>query len=226
MIELYTDATPNGWKVSVLLEELEMEYETHHVDIMSGQQKEEWFQKISPNGRIPAIIDKQNENLSLFESGAIMLYLSRKKGSLLPTDPAGEARVTQWLMFQMAGVGPMMGQSNIFYRYFPEKIPSVIERYQNECRRLFEVLDRQLENRQFLCDDYSIADIANWCWIRIHFWGGTSIEGLNNLKRWMERLESRSACQRGVKVPHEIDFDAVEDDLKSENSAVRNLVTQ
>ena len=226
MIELYTDATPNGWKISVLLEELEIEYVAHHVDIMNGHQKEDWFQKISPNGRIPAIIDKNNGDLSIFESGAIMVYLARSEGALLPTDPAGEARVMQWLMFQMAGVGPMMGQSNIFYRYFPEKIPSVIERYHNECRRLFEVLDKQLEGKEFLCDVYSIADIANWSWIRIHFWGGTSIEGLNNLKQWMELLESRPACQRGVKVPHEIDFEAVKKDLESENSAVRNLVTQ
>ncbi len=226
MIDLYTDATPNGWKVSVLLEEIGMEYTVHHVDIMTGVQKEPWFLKLCPNGRIPAIVDRGNDDFAVFESGAIMLYLAKKSGKLLPTDDKGESRVTQWLMFQMAGIGPMMGQSNVFFRYFPEKIPSVIARYHNECRRLYEVLDRQLEGREYLCDEYSIADIANWCWLRIHFWGGTSVEGLDNLRAWMDRLEARPACQRGVAVPKPTDFEALEEDLKSDDSKVRGLVTR
>lgn len=226
MIELYTDSTPNGWKVSVLLEEIGMPYNTHHVDIMSGEQKEDWFLKICPNGRIPAIVDTDNGDLAIFESGAIMLYLARKSGQLLPQDSHGEWNVTQWLMFQMAGIGPMMGQSNVFYRYFPEKLPSAIQRYHNECRRLYEVLDRQLEGRDYLCDEYSIADIANWCWVRIHFWGGTSVDGLKNLKAWMERLEARPACQRGIAVPKAIDFSELEADLNKNDSNVRGLVTQ
>lgn len=226
MIDLYTDSTPNGWKVSVVLEEIGMPYETHHVDIMNGAQKEDWFLKLCPNGRIPAIVDRDNNNLAIFESGAIMLYLAKKSGKLIPANEAGESQVIQWLMFQMSGIGPMMGQSNVFYKYFPEKIPAAIDRYHNECRRLYEVLDKQLEGRDFLCDEYSIADIANWCWIRIYFWGGSKIEGLSNLEAWLERLEARPACQKGIAVPHSIDFAQMEADLNSDESAVRGLVTK
>ena len=226
MIDLYTASTPNGWKVSVMLEEIGMPYTVHHVDIMTGVQKETWFTALCPNGRIPVIVDRDNDNFAVFESGAIMLYLAKKSGQLMPPDTKGESRVTQWLMFQMAGIGPMMGQSNVFYRYFPEKIPAAIARYHNECRRLFEVLDRQLEGRHFLCDEYSIADIANWSWVRIHFWGGSNIEGLNNLQAWLDRLEARPACQRGITVPNPVDWKTMEDDLNKSNSAVRGLVTR
>jgi GST-like protein len=225
MIEFYTDATPNGWKVSVVLEEIGMAYNTHHIDILKGEQKEAWFQAICPNGRIPAIVDTEN-NLSIFESGAIMLYLAKKSGQLIPADVKGESLVTQWLMFQMAGIGPMMGQSNVFYRYFPEKIPSAIARYHNECRRLFEVLNRQLIGRDFICDQYSIADIANWCWVRIHVWGGTDVEGLTNLNAWMQRLEDRPSCQKGVAVPYLQDWEKLEADLGEKDSSVRGLVTK
>ncbi|MGY8844576.1 MAG: glutathione S-transferase family protein [Gammaproteobacteria bacterium] len=225
MIEFYTDATPNGWKVSVVLEEIGMAYNTHHIDILKGEQKEAWFQAICPNGRIPAIVDTEN-NLSIFESGAIMLYLAKKSGQLIPADVKGESLVTQWLMFQMAGIGPMMGQSNVFYRYFPEKIPSAIARYHNECRRLFEVLNRQLIGRDFICDQYSIADIANWCWVRIHAWGGTDVEGLTNLNAWMQRLEDRPSCQKGVAVPYLQDWEKLEADLGEKDSSVRGLVTK
>jgi glutathione S-transferase len=226
MIDLYTDSTPNGWKVSVLLEEIGMEYTVHHVDIFEGTQKEDWYLKINPNGRIPAIIDRANDDLTIFESGAIMVYLARKSGRLLPSDDKGFYNVLQWLMFQMAGIGPMMGQSNVFYRYFPEKIPAAIDRYHNECRRLFEVLDRQLDGREYLCDEYSIADIANWCWVRIYFWGGCKVEGLSNLIAWLERLEARPACQRGIAVPHPANLAELEEDLKSDDSRVRGLVTK
>jgi GST-like protein len=124
----------------------------------------------------------------------------------MPKDEKGESRVTQWLMFQMAGNGPMMGQANVFCRYFPEKLPSAIQRYHNECRRLFEVLEGQLKGREYLCDDYSIADIANWCWVRIYEWSGVNIEGLMNLKAWIERLAARPACQRGIAVPEPLVF--------------------
>jgi glutathione S-transferase len=226
MIDLYTDATPNGWKVSVMLEEIGMPYTTHHVDIQSGAQKEAWFLELCPNGRIPAVVDRDNDDFAIFESGAIMLYLAKKSGQLMPDDDKGESRVTQWLMFQMAGIGPMMGQSNVFYRYFPEKLPSAIERYHNECRRLYEVLDRHLEGRDYLCDEYSIADIANWCWLRIHFWGGTKIDGLGNLKAWMDRLEARPACQRGIAVPYAVDFEKLEAEFEKDGSGLRNLVTR
>ena len=170
MIELYTAATPNGWKASVTLEELGLQYETKAINILSGKQKEPWFLKINPNGRIPAIIDKDNGDFAVFESGAIMIYLAELTGKLMPSDVKGRSLVIQWLMFQMSGVGPMMGQANVFYRYFPEKIQPAIDRYQNESRRLFEVLNTQLQDHEYLAGDYSIADIANWCWVRTYEW--------------------------------------------------------
>ena len=226
MIDLYTDATPNGWKAAVTLEEMGIPYETHHVDISTGAQKEDWYLKLCPNGRIPAIVDRDNDDFAVFESGAIMLYLAKKTGQLIPSDTKGESRVIQWLMFHTGGVGPMMGQANVFYRYFPEKIPAAIDRYQNECRRLFEVLDRQLAGRDYLCDEYSLADIANWCWVRIHFWGGSSVDGLDNLNAWLGRLEARPACQRGTAVPHPIDLKQMEADLEKGNSGIASLVTK
>jgi glutathione S-transferase len=203
VIDLYTAPTPNGWKASVTLEELDLPYETHFVNIGEGEQKEEAFLRINPNGRIPAIVDRDGD-IPVFESGAIMIYLAEKTGSaLLPTDAAPRARVLSWLMFQMGGIGPMMGQANVFFRYFPEKIQAAIDRYQNESRRLFEVLERGLSNSGsgWLCDDYSLADIANWSWVRIHEWSGVSVEGLDVLQAWMKRMEERPACQRGIAVP-------------------------
>ena len=149
-----------------------------------------------------------------------------KTGKLLPQESRAKSQGVQGLMFQMSGIGPMMGQSNVFFRYFPEKLPAVIQRYQNECRRLFEVLDRQLENRNYLCGEYSIADIANWCWVRIHQWGGSDISSLDNLLGWINRMEQKPACKKGVCVPHEIDFSELERDLTNNDSAVRGLVTQ
>lgn len=204
MIDLYTAPTPNGWKASVTLEELSLPYETKFVNIGQGEQKTPEFLAINPNGRIPAIIDREADNLAIFESGAIMIYLAEKTGKLMPADPAGRAKVIQWLMFQMGGIGPMMGQANVFYRYFPEKIQSAIDRYQNEGRRLFEVLDGHLNGREWLADDFSIADIANWCWVRTHKWSGISTEGLDHLKAWVARLEERPACRRGVEVPFKL----------------------
>jgi GST-like protein len=201
MIDLYTPATPNGWKASVTLEELGLAYEVHALQLSEGHQKEPWFLKINPNGRIPAIVDRDLDNFAVFESGAVMIYLAEKAGRLLPADVKGRSRVLQWLMFQMAGIGPMMGQANVFYRYWHEKYQPAIDRYQNETRRLFAVLNGQLADHEFLAGDYSIADIANWCWVRTHPWSGVSVEGLDHLQRWIEAIQSRPAVQSGVKVP-------------------------
>ena len=201
MIDLYSASTPNGFKVSVLLEELELPYDVHAIRLDKLEQKEDWFLKINPNGRIPAIVDRDEDDFAVFESGAIMIYLAEKTGRLMPTDPKGRSLVMQWLMFQMGGIGPMMGQANVFHRYWPEKIQPVIDRYQNETRRLLEVLERRLSESEWLADDFSIADIANWCWVRSHEWSGVSVEGLENLQRWISALDARPACQRGLAVP-------------------------
>ena len=202
MIDLYTSPTPNGHKASVTLEELELEYETHAIALPKNEQKEEWFLKLNPNGRIPVIVDRDEDDLAVFETGAIMVYLAEKAGRLLPTDRRGRAETMSWLMFQMGGVGPMMGQANVFYRYFPEKLQPAIDRYQNETRRLFEVLERGLEGKEWLAaDQFTIADIANWCWVRTYKWSGVSIDGLPNLSRWLDAMRARPACSRGLEVP-------------------------
>lgn len=201
MIDLYTAPTPNGWKASVTLEELRLPYETHFVNIAKGEQKAPDFLKINPNGRIPAIVDRDADNFAVFESGAIMVYLAEMTGQLMPTDAKGRSRVMQWLMFQIGGIGPMMGQANVFFRYMPEKIQPAIDRYQNECRRLFEVLDGQLADNEWLAGDFSIADIANWCWVRTHRWSGINAEGLPHLTRWRDAIKDRPACRRGIEVP-------------------------
>lgn len=201
MIDLYTAATPNGHKASVTLEELEIPYEVHALNLGKQEQTEEWFLKINPNGRIPAIVDRDNGDFAVFETGAIMIYLAEQAGRLLPTDVKGRSRVIQWVMFQMGGIGPMMGQANVFFRYFPEKLQPAIDRYQHECRRLFEVLERRLGESEWLADDFSIADIANWCWVRTYKWSGIDVQGLDNLKRWRDAVRMRPACQRGIEVP-------------------------
>ena len=203
MIELYTAPTPNGHKVSCTLEALGMDYKAILVNLSEDEQKKPDFLKISPNGRIPAIVDTSN-NLSIFESGAIMIYLADKANKLISTNPEKRAKVLEWLMFQMGGVGPMMGQANVFFRYFPEKIQPAIDRYQNESRRLFEVLDTHLKDNEWLAQEYSIADIANWCWVRTHKWSGVNIDGLEGVKRWMQMMEDRPACKKGVAVPIDI----------------------
>ena len=170
MIDLYTARTPNGFKAKVTLEELEIPYNVHAINLSDMTQKEDWFLTINPNGRIPAIVDQDNDDFAVFESGAIMIYLADKAGKILPTETKARSRVIKWLMFQMGGIGPMMGQANVFYRYFPEKYQPAIDRYQNESRRLCEVIDGHLADKEWLAGDYSIADIANWCWIRRHDW--------------------------------------------------------
>ena len=225
MIELYTSPTPNGYKISVALEELEIPYNVHVVNLQAGDQKKTEFLAMNPNGRIPVIVDTDNDNLSIMESGAQLIYLAEKAGKLLPTDTVARSKVIQWLMFQMGGIGPMMGQANVFYRYWPgEKIQPVIDRYQNEGRRLFEVLETRLNNNEYLADDFSIADIANWCWVRIHKWSGIDTNGLDGLQRWMNMMEERPACKKGVSVP--IDIVAMmrnmknTDDLKDTGSKI------
>jgi len=206
MIDLYTASTPNGWKVSITLEELNIPYNIIPIDLIKGEQKEPSFIKINPNGRIPAIVDRDNNDLSIFESGAIMIYLAEKEGKLLPKDPTKKAKVLQWVMFQMGGIGPMMGQANVFYRYFPEKIKSVIDRYQNESKRLFKVINDHLADNEYLAGDFSLADIANWSWIRIHKWSGVEIDDLPNLMRWMEIVGERPACKKGIEIPHPLEL--------------------
>ncbi len=204
MIQLYTAPTPNGYKASIALEEMAIPYSVHTIDLREGAQRSPEYLKICPNGRIPAIVDPEENDLAVFESGAILIYLAEKCGKFLPTDVYGRSRTIQWLMFQMGGVGPMMGQANVFYRYFPETIQPAIDRYQTEGRRLFEVLDTRLEQSEYLAGDYSIADMANWAWVRTHYWSGISIEGLTNLSRWMGDIAERPGAQRGVKVPIDI----------------------
>ena len=201
MIDLYTAATPNGHKASIALEELGLPYRLQVLDLSAGQQKRPEFLSLNPNGRIPAIVDHDAGDFAVFESGAILIYLAEKTGQLMPTDPKGRSRVLQWLMFQMGGVGPMMGQANVFYRYFPEKIPAAIDRYQRESRRLFEVLDGHLARHEWLAGDYSIADIANWAWVRTHRWSGVSLDGLEHLRRWRDAIRARPAVQRGIDSP-------------------------
>ncbi|MDA9373093.1 glutathione S-transferase N-terminal domain-containing protein [Pelagibacterales bacterium] len=203
MIELYTSPTPNGYKTSVTLEELELPYNVHVINLQKQDQKKPEFLKMNPNGRIPVIVDTE-EDITIFESGAQLIYLAEKTGKLMPTDINGRSLVIQWLMFQMSGIGPMMGQANVFFRYFPEKIQPAIDRYQNEGRRLFEVLDGRLKDHEYLAGDFSIADIANWCWVRTSAWSGINIEGLDHLKRWKDQLEVRPQCKKGVAVPVDI----------------------
>ena len=218
MIDFYTAPTPNGHKVSCTLEAMELEYETHVVNLMENEQKKPEFLAISPNGRIPAIIDRDADNLPIFESGAIMIYLAEKTGKLMPTDLNEKAKVLEWVMFQMGGIGPMMGQANVFFRYFPEKIQPAIDRYQNEGRRLFEVLDDHLSKQEWLAKDYSIADIANWCWVRTYKWSGISIEGLDHLQRWMKAMYDQPGMSAGLSVPIKVES-LLDDDKKAKEFA-------
>ena len=205
MISLYTAPTPNGWKASVALEELGLPYQVHAIDLLSGAQRAPDYLAINPNGRIPAIVDHEANDFAVFESGAILIYLAEKTGQLMPADARGRSRVLQWLMFQMGGIGPMMGQANVFHRYFPEKFQVVIDRYQGESGRLFGVLDRQLADHEWLAGDYSIADIANWCWVRTHKWSGVDIGPFEHLQRWVAAIAARPAAQAGIKVPFDLE---------------------
>jgi glutathione S-transferase/GST-like protein len=224
MITLYTAATPNGIKVSIALEELGLEYSVKPVSLSKLEQKEDWFLRINPNGRIPAIVDHAHNDFAVFESGAILVYLASQTGRLMPAEPQGASLVMQWLMFQMGGIGPMMGQANVFYRYAPEKIPYAIDRYHREVRRLLEVLDDQLKEHEYLAGDYSIADIANWCWAQSHDWSGVSIDGLDNLQRWLEQIGNRPAVIRGKAVPDE-NWNKRDQDQEKIIQSARNMLS-
>ncbi len=205
MIELYTASTPNGQKISIMLEELRLAYKVRPMRLEKKEQREAWYLRLNPNGRIPTIVDHGNGGFVVFESGAILIYLAEKSGRLLPSDQRGRSQVMQWLMFQMANIGPMLGQASVFYRYAPEKIPYAIQRYQRESRRLMEVLDRRLQEREYIVDHYSIADIAAFPWVIGCHWCGVDISDLENVQRWLNILEARPAVQRGLAVPEVID---------------------
>ncbi len=201
MIDLYTWTTPNGRKASIALEEMELPYTVHPVPLKSGWQKSPEFLAINPNGRIPAIVDRDAGDFAVFESGAILLYLAEKTGRFMPGETKARSVVIQWLMWQMGGLGPMHGQANVFNRYFPEKIPSVIKRYQDETKRLFTVMNNRLADNAFLAGDYSIADMACWPWVMQHDWAGVPIDDLPHLQRWLDEVGARPAVRRGFDVP-------------------------
>ena len=184
-----------------MLEECNVPYTFKHIELGLKEQKQDWFLAMNPNGRIPVIVDHANGDFVVFESGAILIYLAEITDQFLPNEQKQRSRVLQWLMFQMGGLGPMQGQAHVFYRYAKEKIPYAIKRYQRETRRLYEVLDRQLEDREFLVDDISIADFASFPWVRRHEWAGVDIEDLPNLLRWYQSINTRSSVQRGLDVP-------------------------
>lgn len=201
MIDLYTAGTPNGYKISIMLEEVGLPYTVRALKLGEKEQKQDWYLRLNPNGRIPTIVDHDNDDFVVFESGAILLYLAEKTGQFLPTDPKQRSRVVQWLMFQMGNIGPMQGQAHVFVRYAPEKIPYAVRRYQKETLRLYDVLERQLATREFLVDELSIADIAAFPWVRRYEWAGLNIDHLPNVQRWLRTLETRPAVQRGLNVP-------------------------
>lgn len=205
MIDLYTFTTPNGRKVSIALEELGLPYTVKVVDIMKGEQLRPEFLAINPNNKIPAIVDHEGpggQPLALFESGAILLYLAEKTGKLLPADPRGRYQAQQWLMFQMGGVGPMMGQMNHFARFAPEKIPYAIERYTKETERLLKVMDGHLAQSEHLGPEYCVADIATYPWVAgMQQYSPQLFEPVAHVRRWVERVGERPAVQRGMKVP-------------------------
>ena len=201
MIDLFTAPTPNGWKASIMLEEIGIPYTVKPIRLEKLEQKQEWYLKLNPNGRIPTIVDHDEGGFAVFESGAILVYLAEKTGKLMPQDRKGRSTVIQWVMFQMGGIGPMQGQANVFYRYAPEKIPYAIERYQKETQRLYQVLDRRLADREYLAGDYSIADIATWPWVTLHGWAGVDIDDLPNLQRWIDKVGERPAVVNGRSIP-------------------------
>ncbi len=221
MIDLYTSPTPNGWKASIMLEEVGLPYEVKPIRLDKLEQKEEAFLRINPNGRIPAIVDRDEGDYPVFESGAILIYLAEKTGKLLPAETKARTDVLQWLMFQMAGVGPMQGQANVFFRYAPEKIQFAIDRYQHETKRLYTVLDGRLADCEYLAKDFSIADIATWPWVSIHGWAGVDVDDLPNLQRWIETVGKRPAVQRGRAVPEPpVDMEARAEEIQKSGAKI------
>jgi len=220
MIDLYTSPTPNGWKASIMLEEIGLPYTVKPIRLEKLEQKQEWYLKLNPNGRIPTIVDHDEGSFAVFESGAILMYLAEKTGKLMPKDTKGRSVVVQWLMFQMGGIGPMQGQANVFYRYAPEKIPYAIERYQKETRRLYKILDHRLADREYLAGDYSIADIATWPWVTLHGWAGVDIDDLPNLERWIRRVGERPAVVKGREIPEMIKLENKEEELARQGAKI------
>jgi len=188
-----------------MLEEVGLPYEVRAISLLQGEQREPWYLRLNPNGRIPTIVDRDEGDFAVFESGAILVYLAEKTGKLLPRDKKGRSVALQWLMFQMGGIGPMQGQANVFFRYAPEKIDYAINRYQEETARLYRVLDARLAESEYLAGDYSIADIATWPWVRIHDWAGVAVDGMPHLERWIAAIAERPAVLKGVDVPGQID---------------------
>jgi glutathione S-transferase len=197
-ITLFTAPTPDGYKISIALEELGLPYSVHALDLAGGEQKRPEFLKINPNGKVPAIMD---DGVAVMESGAILVWLAERTGRLLPAEPSGRSDVLQWLFLQVGSLGPMMGQANLFTHFWPEKLPAVQARYLGEVQRIFAVLDTRLAARDFLCGEYSIADIAHFCWVRTAGWTGVDVAPFPNLAGWTERIAARPAVQRGLKVP-------------------------
>ncbi|MDJ0570639.1 MAG: glutathione S-transferase N-terminal domain-containing protein [Pleurocapsa sp. MO_192.B19] len=202
MIELYTDSTPNGFKISIALEELELEYKAHNVDFSVNEQKTPEFLALNPNGKIPVIIDRDNDDFIVIESGAILLYLAEKTGKLLPTNSKERSEVIQWLMWQMSSLGPMFGQLLVFAVPYENRLPEATQRYQKETLRLLQVLDKRLEEREFIIgNQHTITDIACFPWVRMTQRAQIPLSGCPNLNRWFQSLAARSAYQRGLAVP-------------------------
>lgn len=195
---LYTAPTPDGYKVSIALEELGLPYQVQPLDLAAGQHKQPAFLGINPNGKVPALVD---DGFVVIESGAILVWLAERAGQLLPSDARGRSETLQWLMLQVGALGPMMGQANLFGHFWPEKLPAVQARYLGEVQRLFAILDARLAGRDFLAGDYSIADIAHFCWVRTAAWTGVDTAPFPHLSRWQGRIAARPAVQRGLKVP-------------------------
>jgi GSH-dependent disulfide-bond oxidoreductase len=204
MIDLYFWMTPNGYKVTIMLEELGWKYNVIPVNIGKGDQFKPDFLKISPNNRMPALVDHDGPDgkpISVFESGAMLMYLAEKAGfKFMPQDMRGRYKVIEWLMFQMASVGPMLGQAHHFRRYAPEKIEYAVDRYTNEARRIYGVIDKRVGEVPYLAGEYSIADMATYPWLRTHNWQGQDLNDFPNLKRWYDSIEARPAVQRGLAV--------------------------
>ena len=203
MIELYTWPTPNGHKVHIMLEELGLKYNVHPVNIGAGDQFDPAYLKLNPNNKMPTIVDTEGPNgkpFTVFESGAILIYLAEKHGKFMPKDPAGRSTVIQWVMFQMGGIGPMFGQAHHFRNYAPEKIQYAIDRYTNEAGRLYGVVDRRLGDVEYLAGDYSIADMAAYPWMLNPERKGQSADDFPNVKRWLDAIGKRPAVERGMKV--------------------------
>ena len=204
MIELYTWGTPNGRKVSIMLEEVGLPYAVHAIDIGKNDQFTPGFIAINPNSKIPAIVDSDGPDgkpIAMMESGAILIYLAEKTGKLQPGSPRARYEALQWLMFQMGGVGPMFGQTHHFLRAAKEPVAYAIERYSNETRRLYGVLDARLKEHDYLADEYSIADIATYPWVARHEWHKTRLEDFPNVKRWFDAISARPAVRKGMAVP-------------------------